>query len=88
MIVVGLPRSGKSEVLACLATDREEEDLQSSTSMNKIELGIEKFVLEKTVRIVSFEVSSAAVKTWRHYYPNAHIVLLVIDTHSLRQGST
>lgn len=86
MIVVGLPAAGKTSLIASIATEREEEDLQSSTSMNKIELGIEKFVLQKRVRIVSFEVSSSAVRTWRHYYPNAHILLFVIDGQTLRSG--
>lgn len=44
-----------------------------------MELEIGSFVLEKKVKVVAFEVSSASMKSWKYYYSNAHILLFVID---------
>jgi hypothetical protein len=33
---------------------------------------------------MSFEVRSPVVRSWKNYYPNANILLLVIDTKDLR----
>lgn len=56
--------------------------------MERVQLEIGSFVLEKRVRIVAFEAPSGAVQTWRHYYTNAHILLFVVDQTQLASPST
>jgi hypothetical protein len=55
--------------------------------VERVQLEIGSFVLEKRVKVVAFEVPSAAVKTGRYYYVNAHILLFVIDHHKLHSNS-
>lgn len=56
--------------------------------MERVQLEIGSFVLEKRVRIVAFEVPSGAVQTWRHYYTNAHILIFVVDQTKLVYPNT
>lgn len=39
------------------------------------------------MKVITFEVCSPAVKTWKYYYPNAHILLFVIDSDRLQTNS-
>lgn len=86
MIVVGFSRAGKTTLINRLAIDREESSL-ADASLGKMELDIGSFVLQKKLKVVAFEVASSAVKSWRFYYPNAHILLVVVDCQRLREDS-
>jgi hypothetical protein len=82
MIVVGFPKAGKTEIINKLAIDREEAE-QTQFSLNKMELEIGSFVLADRIKMVTFEVSSSSVKSWKYYYPTAHVLLIVVDAFRL-----
>lgn len=87
MIVLGFPGAGKSTLIERLGAEREERETQDC-SVERVQLEIGSFVLEKRVRIVAFEAPSSAVKTWRYYYVNAHILLFLVDhQHLNKKGS-
>jgi GTPase SAR1 family protein len=84
MIVVGYPNAGKTQLISRLGSNREEGE-KTQYSLNKMELDIGSFVLENRLKMVTFEVSSAAVKSWKYYYPTAHVLLIVVDAFRLQK---
>ena len=49
-----------------------------------MELEIGSFVLANKLKMVTFEVSSIATKSWKYYYPTAHVLLIVVDAFRLQ----
>ncbi len=56
-------------------------------SLGQNELNLCSFTLKDVMKVITFEVCSPAVKTWKYYYPNAHILLFVIDSDRLQTNS-
>ena len=86
MTVVGFKNSGKTSIIASLGIDHDKGE-SIDNSLGQCELNIVSFIIGNKIRIISFEVCSPAFKTWKTYYPNADLLLFVIDSQKLQSDS-
>ncbi|CAM6005561.1 unnamed protein product [Sphagnum balticum] len=77
MVVVGPPKAGKTSLLTLLAPKQDRSMLDASTGT--LHQDIASFPLLHRFRVLAFELSTVTAKTNTHYYPSAHIVLVVLD---------
>ena len=75
MLIVGFSEVGKTKLLA---------EIKGEQNDDKNVLEINTLILNKTIKIMTFDVSGKAEKTWRNYYAIADMVMFVVDSSDIQ----
>jgi len=73
MLVVGYPSSGKTKIISAI---------KGADNDQKHTLEINTITISPLLKLMVFEVSGQAEKTWKNYYPITDVVMFVVDVRA------